>query len=148
MDMFVCAFACLNRGGLIYLSILLFIDIQCSHSIFNKLSSSEYSFIKLDNQKQTLVSIIEQYISNSDDVLAVYYTCEECETTLLTYLVYTLGCVSNLVLNNYSKIHTVKLGSVKQSGGCCLYTIKINLYITRFLIGTQCSSCSITVALL
>ena len=78
-------------------------------------SSLECSFIKVDNQKQTLVNTIEQYISNSDDFLAVYYTCEDCGTTLFTYLVNALGSFSNIFLNNYSKIHTDKLGYAKQS---------------------------------
>ena len=78
-------------------------------------SRLECSFIKVDNQKQTLVNTIEQYLSNYDDFLAVYYTCEDCDTTLLTYLVNALGCFSNILLNNYSKIHTDKLGSAKQS---------------------------------
>ena len=78
-------------------------------------SSLECSFIKVDNQKQTLVNTIEQYLYNCDDSLAVYSTCEDCDTTLLTYLVHILGCFSNILLNNYSKIHTDKLGSAKQS---------------------------------
>ena len=66
-------------------------------------------------QKQTLANTSEQYISNSDDFLAVYYTCEDCGTTLHTYLVNALGCFSNILMNNNSKIHTDKLGSAKQS---------------------------------
>ena len=86
-------FQCLDRGGLIYPSNLLFNIIQCSYSIFNMCVSSslECSFIKVDNQKQTLVNTIEQYLSNCNDFLAVYYTCEDCDTTLLTYLVNALG---------------------------------------------------------
>ena len=75
-------------------------------------SSLECSFVKVDNQKQN-TNTIEQYLSNCDDFLAVYYTCEDCDTTLLTYLVNALGCF--ILLNNYSKIHTYKLGSAKQS---------------------------------
>ena len=78
-------------------------------------SSLECSFIKVDNQKQTLVNTIEQYLSNCDAFLAVYYTYEDCDTTLLTYLANALGCFSNILLNNYSKIQTDKLGSAKQS---------------------------------
>ena len=50
-------FQCLDRGGLIYPSNLLFNIIQCSYSIFNMCVSSslECSFIK-----QTLVNTIEQ----------------------------------------------------------------------------------------
>ena len=97
-------FQCLDRGGLIYPSNLLFNIIKCSYTIFNMCVSSslECSFIKVDNHKQTLVNTIEQYISNYDDFLAVYYTCEDCDTTLLTYLD-ALGCFSNILLNNYSK---------------------------------------------
>ena len=59
---FAC-FKCLDRGGLIYPSNLLF-NIQCSYSIFNMcvFSSLACSFIKLDNIKQTLVNTIEQYL--------------------------------------------------------------------------------------
>ena len=48
-------FQCLDRGGFIYPSNLLFNIIQCSYSIFNMCVSSclECSFIKADNQKQT-----------------------------------------------------------------------------------------------
>ena len=87
-------FQCVDRGRLIYSSNLLFNIIQCSYIIFNMCVSSslECSFIKVDNQKQILVNTIEQYLSNCDDFLAVYYMCEDCDTTLLTYLVNVLGC--------------------------------------------------------
>ena len=80
-------FQYLDWGGLIYPSNLLFNIIQCSYSIFNMCVSSslECSFIKVDNQKQTLVNTIEQYLSNCDDFLAVYYTCEDCDTTLMRF---------------------------------------------------------------
>ena len=64
---------------------------------------------------RTLVNTFEQYISNCDDFLAVYYTCEDCDTILLTYLVNALGCFGNTVLNNHIKIHNDKLRSAKQS---------------------------------
>ena len=56
-------FQWLDRGGLIYPSNLLFNIIQFSYSIFNMCvpSSLGCSFIKVDNQKQTLVNTIEQY---------------------------------------------------------------------------------------
>ena len=83
----------LDRSGLIYPSNLLLNIIQCSYSIFNMCVSSslECSFIQVDNQKQKLVNTIEQYLSNCDDFLTVYYTCEDCYTTLLTYTItYTM----------------------------------------------------------
>ena len=75
----------------------------------------EYVYLILYHSFWSLIMTIEQYISNSDDFLAVYYTCEDCDSTLLTYLVNALGCFSSILLNNYSKIHMDKLGSAKQS---------------------------------
>ena len=69
-----------------------------------------FRFPKNEDLKQTLVNTIEQYISNnSDDILAVYYTWEDYDTTLLTYLFTALGCFSDILLNTYSKIQTDKL---------------------------------------
>ena len=57
IEMLISAFACLDRSGLIYPSILLFNIIQCSHSIFNNYVCV-FQF-GVDHQKQN--------ISNTDD---------------------------------------------------------------------------------
>ena len=56
-------FQCLDWGGLIYSSNLLFYIIQCSYSIFNMCVSSslECSFVKVDHQKQTLIQLNNIY---------------------------------------------------------------------------------------
>ena len=88
--------------------------LQCLYNIFNMYVSSslECSFIKVDNQKQTLVNTIEQYLSNCDDFLAVYI---RVKIVTPPYLYTSLMHFSNILLNNYSKIHMDKLGSVQQS---------------------------------
>ena len=38
--------------------------------------------------KQTQVRTIQQYINNCDYFLAVYFGCEDCDTTLHTWLMH------------------------------------------------------------
>ena len=114
----------LDRGGLIYPSNLLFMILQASYSIFNMCVTGELekSFLKLDNQKQTLIRIIEQFITSDDNFIGIYYVCELCETTCITPLLKALGCFCNICLNNYSKKNSDKMGNSKTK----IKTIKLN----------------------
>ena len=95
----------LDRGGLIYPSNSLFEVMQVAYNIFNICVSPdlERKFINVHNQRQTLIGIIEQYITSNDGFIGIYYTCQDCETTYLTRLLRALICFSNVCLNNYSK---------------------------------------------
>ena len=43
------------------------------------------------------------------------YVCEECDETFLRHIMKALKCFTNVLLNNYTKNDTDKLGSMKQS---------------------------------
>ena len=96
---------CLDRGGLIYPSNLLFMIIQVAYNIFNMCVASgmEAKFIKVQNQRETLIAIIEHYITTNEDFVGIYYVCEICDTPCLTIIMKGLGCFANIMLNNYSK---------------------------------------------
>jgi len=108
---------CLDRGGLMYPSNMLFMVIQCSYSIFNMCVSSgmEPSFLKVENQRQTLISVIERYITSNDDFIGIYYVCDDCDVTFLSNIMKALRCFTNVLLNNYSKNNSDKLASSKQT---------------------------------
>ena len=79
------------RPGLIDISIYFtFNIIQCSYSIFNMCVSSslESSFIKVKNQKQTLVNTIVQYILSDPHIEELYIIAELGNTKLMISNVY------------------------------------------------------------
>ena len=79
---------CLDRGGLMYPSKILFMTMQCFYSIFNMciLTGVEVNFLRVINQRQTLLRVIEKYITANDDFISIYYVCEVCDETCLVHL--------------------------------------------------------------
>ena len=80
-------------------------------------AGQEIKFLQVTNQRQTLLDVIERYITTNDDFIAIYYVpvCEECDETFLRHIMKDLKCVTNVLLNNYTNNDTDKLGSMKQS---------------------------------
>ena len=39
-------------------------------------------FLKLGNQKHTLINIIYQFITSDENFIGIYYVCEECDIPL------------------------------------------------------------------
>ena len=97
-----------------YPSNSLFEVMQVAYNIFN-ISDLERKFINVHNQRQTLISIIEQYSTSNDNFIGIYYTCQDCEITYLTLLHRALMCFSNVCLNNYSKNMSDTSSSKKQT---------------------------------
>ena len=94
----------LDRGGLVYPSDLLFMVLQISYNIFNICVDEKFEaqFLKLANQKQTLIAVIEHCLTSGDDYMETFYVCELCETPCMTHLLKAISCLSNICLNNYS----------------------------------------------
>ena len=46
----------------------------------------EAQFLKLANQKQTLIAVIEHCLTSGDDYMETFYVCELCETPCMTHL--------------------------------------------------------------
>ena len=82
----------LDRGVLIIRPISIFAVIKVAYNIFNICVTSdlERKFINVHNQGQTLIGIIEQYITSNDEFIGIYYTRQDCETTYLTRLLRAL----------------------------------------------------------
>ena len=78
-------------------------------------AGQEIKFLQVTNQRQTLLDVIARYITTNDDFIAIYYVCEECDETFLRHIMKALKCFTNVLLNNYTKNDTDKLGSMKQS---------------------------------
>ena len=118
----------LDRGGLIYPSNLLFKVLQVAYNIFNLcvVSDLEGSFLKVKNQRYTLIGVIEQHLSSNDDFIGIYYTCDECDVTYFTRLLRALMCFSNICLNNYSKNMSDSTSSSKKQSQ--KKTAKLNWY--------------------
>ena len=70
----------------------------------------EAQFLKLANQKQTLIAVIEHCLTSGDDYMETFYVCELCETPCccMTHLLKAVSCFSNICLNNYSKSSSEK----------------------------------------
>ena len=116
----------LDRGGLIYPSNLLFKVLQVAYNIFSLCVASdlEGSFLRVTNQRYTLIGVIEQHLSNNDDFIGIYYTCDECGVTYFTRLLRALMCFSNICLNNYSKNMSDSTSSSKKQSQ--KKTVKLN----------------------
>lgn len=97
-------FDCLNRGGLTYPSNLLFSVLQCAYIIFNMCISEDLEelFLKVYNQKYTLIGVIERYITSHDDFGGIFVYCDKCETEWHLLLIKAIGCFVNVLLNDYS----------------------------------------------
>ena len=94
----------LNRGGLTYPSNLLFTLLQCSYTIFNMCISefNETAFLKVYNQKYTLIGTIERYLTSNDEFSGIYILCDNCDTECYILLMKAIGCFVNVLLNDYS----------------------------------------------
>ena len=97
-------FDCLNRGGLTYPSNLLFSVLQCAYIIFNMCISEDFEeiFLKVYNQKYTLIGVIERYITSHDDFGGIFIYCNKCDTEWHLLLIKAIGCFVNVLLNDYS----------------------------------------------
>ena len=97
-------FDCLNRGGLTYPSNLLFSVLQCAYIIFNMCISEDFEeiFLKVYNQKYTLIGVIERYITSHDDFGGIFIYCNKCDTEWHLLLIKAIWCFVNVLLNDYS----------------------------------------------
>ena len=99
----LCYFDTINRGGLTYPSNMLFNTIQCAYNIFNTcISEHEAKFIKVVNQKQTLIGLFEKHITNLDYFIHHLAPCEVCGCEVVTNVMRSLSCFANIRLKNYS----------------------------------------------
>ena len=56
----------------------------------------ENSFLKLGNQKHTLINIINQFITSGDNFIGIYYVYEQCDIPCITPMVKAIGCLCNI----------------------------------------------------
>ena len=78
-------FESINRRGLTYPSNFLFNVIQCAYNVFNVcISKYEKEFLKVVNQKQTLLGVFEKHISSIDYFSDHLLVCDVCKVELIT----------------------------------------------------------------
>ena len=41
----------------------------------------EVNFLRVINQRQTLLEVIEKYLTVNDDFIGIHYVCEVCDVT-------------------------------------------------------------------
>ena len=41
----------------------------------------EVNFLRVINQRQTLLGVIEKYLTANDDFIGIYHVCEVCDET-------------------------------------------------------------------
>ena len=90
----------LDRGGLVYPSDLFFMVLQISCKFFSICVDKKFEaqFLKLANQKQTLIAVIKHCLTSRDDYMETFYVCELCETPCMTHLLKAISCFSNICL--------------------------------------------------
>ena len=65
-------------------------------------SQNEAKFIKVVNQKQTLIGLFEKHITNLDYFIHHLVPCEVCGCEVVTNVMRSLSCFANILLKNYS----------------------------------------------
>ena len=62
--------------------------LQISCKFFNICVDKKFEaqFLKLANQKQTLIAVIKHCLTSRDDYMETFYGCELCETPCMTHL--------------------------------------------------------------
>ena len=106
-------FNTINRGGLTYPSNVLFHTVQCAYNIFNIcISKHEPAYLRVENQKQTLLGLFEMYITKTSYFNSELLTCTECGSEIITQVMRALSCFANILLENYS---TTKSETVSKS---------------------------------
>ena len=95
----------LDRGGLVNPSELLCIVLLISYNIFSIWVDEKFEaqFLKLANQKETLIAVIEHCLTSGDDYMETFYVYELYETPCMTHFLKAISCFSNICLHNYSK---------------------------------------------
>ena len=97
-------FNLINRGGLTYPTNMLFKRIQYAYLIFMLcISTLEADFLKVSNQKQTYLGVVEQFITENDNCKDVHVVCEHCGVVMKVIVMKALSNFANTLLNNYSK---------------------------------------------
>ena len=66
------------------------------------ISEHEAKFIKVVNQKQTLIGLFEKHITNLDYFIHHLVPCEVCGCEVVTNVMRSLSCFANILLKNYS----------------------------------------------
>ena len=73
----------------------------------------ENKFLIVEHQERTLFAITEHFITTNEQFECVYYACEKCDGSYITFLLKALGYFYNVCLNNYSKQKSDKAGNTK-----------------------------------
>ena len=60
-------------------------------------------FLKVSNQKQTYLGVVEQFITENDNCKDVHVTCGHCGVVTKVIVMKALICFANTLLNNYSR---------------------------------------------
>ena len=109
-------FNTINRGGLTYPSIFLFHTVQCAYNIFNIcISKHEPAYLRVENQKQTLLGLFEMYITRTTYFNSELLTCPECGSEIITQVMRALSCFANILLKNYSTTKSETVSKSKNS---------------------------------
>ena len=96
-------FDIVNRGGLTYPSNFMFNIIQRAYNIFNVcISQYEESFLRVGNQKQTLLGVFEKHLTGNSYFNDELAPCEVCGCKLVSNVMRSLSCFANILLKNYS----------------------------------------------
>ena len=71
-----------------------------------------HTFILLRNKKDTLLGLIENYITSMNEFDNIFVTCIYGNDMLYLYLK-CISCFVNVLLNNYPKLKSNKINEIK-----------------------------------
>ena len=63
----------------------------------------EVNFLRVINQRQTLLEVIEKYLTANDDFIGIYHVCEVCDETFLVHLMRSLKMFYQCIIKQLHK---------------------------------------------
>ena len=77
------------------------------------ISQYEESFLRVGNQKQTLLGVFEKHLTGNSYFNDELAPCEVCGCELVSNVMRSLSCFANILLNNYSNNKSESFSAVK-----------------------------------
>ena len=88
----------------------------CAYNIFNiGISKHEPAYLRVENQKQTLLGLFEIYITRTTYFNSEFLTCTECGSEIITQVMRALSYFANILLKNYSTTKSETVSKSKNS---------------------------------
>ena len=100
------------------------------------ISTLEADLLKVSNQKQTYLGVVEQFITENDNCKDAHIVCAHYEVIMKVIVMKTLSYFANTLLNNYSKDKYEDIITSKVSKKLGKFDLlSIELHYSRLIVG-------------